>query len=213
MGLSLVLLLSSQLQTSLVHLYFISNPALKISFCMFLICCTSICKGRKRELIIAAVLYFFGAVVTSYAPGLGVLLVGRLLYGLGIGLVSFWRLILRLGRCNFCSVEFYHYWNIFLKSCHLTGNAWCSSLYCRNLSISDSWNFNISKRVIYSSRNFGKIQVIYALMLSPLFKKWVESWNMLFRSWAILSEAFRLMQLEDGVTCMGLVLHLHYSWG
>ncbi|XP_021894620.1 D-xylose-proton symporter-like 3, chloroplastic [Carica papaya] len=42
--------------------------------------------GRKRELIIAAVLYFFGAVVTSYAPGLGVLLVGRLLYGLGIGL-------------------------------------------------------------------------------------------------------------------------------
>ncbi|ESR38137.1 hypothetical protein CICLE_v10028127mg [Citrus x clementina] len=42
--------------------------------------------GRKRELIIAAVLYALGALTTAYAPGLGVLLVGRLLYGLGIGL-------------------------------------------------------------------------------------------------------------------------------
>lgn len=45
--------------------------------------------GRKRELIIAAVLYALGALTTAYAPGLGVLLVGRLLYGLGIGLVNF----------------------------------------------------------------------------------------------------------------------------
>ncbi|KAJ9146697.1 hypothetical protein P3X46_028931 [Hevea brasiliensis] len=42
--------------------------------------------GRRRELIIAAVLYMFGGLITSCAPGLGVLLVGRLLYGLGIGL-------------------------------------------------------------------------------------------------------------------------------
>ncbi|KAA8549310.1 hypothetical protein F0562_000994 [Nyssa sinensis] len=42
--------------------------------------------GRRRELIIAAVLYALGGLITAYAPGLGVLLVGRLLYGLGIGL-------------------------------------------------------------------------------------------------------------------------------
>lgn len=42
--------------------------------------------GRRRELIIAAVLYASGGVLTSYAPGLSVLLAGRLLYGLGIGL-------------------------------------------------------------------------------------------------------------------------------
>ncbi|XP_059431243.1 D-xylose-proton symporter-like 3, chloroplastic [Corylus avellana] len=42
--------------------------------------------GRRRELIIAAVLYALGGLITAYAPGLGVLLIGRLLYGLGIGL-------------------------------------------------------------------------------------------------------------------------------
>ncbi|KAF3454652.1 hypothetical protein FNV43_RR05100 [Rhamnella rubrinervis] len=42
--------------------------------------------GRRRELITAAVLYLLGGLITAYAPDLGVLLVGRLLYGLGIGL-------------------------------------------------------------------------------------------------------------------------------
>ncbi|CAK7331450.1 unnamed protein product [Dovyalis caffra] len=42
--------------------------------------------GRRRELITAAVLYAFGGLVTGYAPALDVLLLGRLLYGLGIGL-------------------------------------------------------------------------------------------------------------------------------
>ncbi|KAA8549312.1 hypothetical protein F0562_000996 [Nyssa sinensis] len=42
--------------------------------------------GRRRELIIAAVLSALGGLITAYAPGLGVLLVGRLLYGLGLGL-------------------------------------------------------------------------------------------------------------------------------
>ncbi|XP_057483123.1 D-xylose-proton symporter-like 3, chloroplastic [Actinidia eriantha] len=42
--------------------------------------------GRRRELIIAAVLYALGGLITSNAPGLGVLLIGRLIYGLGIGL-------------------------------------------------------------------------------------------------------------------------------
>ncbi|KAG4994169.1 hypothetical protein JHK86_030996 [Glycine max] len=42
--------------------------------------------GRKKQLITAALLYLFGGVITAYAPELGVLLAGRLLYGLGIGL-------------------------------------------------------------------------------------------------------------------------------
>ncbi|KAL5717287.1 hypothetical protein ACHQM5_010321 [Ranunculus cassubicifolius] len=42
--------------------------------------------GRRRELIIAAVLYAFGGLITGFAPSLGVLIVGRLMYGLGIGL-------------------------------------------------------------------------------------------------------------------------------
>ncbi|KAL3850645.1 hypothetical protein ACJIZ3_012527 [Penstemon smallii] len=42
--------------------------------------------GRKRELIIASLLYAIGGLLTGYAPGLEVLLVGRVLYGLGIGM-------------------------------------------------------------------------------------------------------------------------------
>ncbi|KAF8395155.1 hypothetical protein HHK36_019096 [Tetracentron sinense] len=42
--------------------------------------------GRRRELITAAVLYLLGGLITGFAPGFGVLIIGRLLYGLGIGL-------------------------------------------------------------------------------------------------------------------------------
>ncbi|PQM43148.1 D-xylose-proton symporter-like 3 chloroplastic isoform X2 [Prunus yedoensis var. nudiflora] len=42
--------------------------------------------GRRRELIISSVLYLLGGLITAYAPSLSVLLVGRLLYGLGIGM-------------------------------------------------------------------------------------------------------------------------------
>ncbi|KAG6607267.1 D-xylose-proton symporter-like 3, chloroplastic, partial [Cucurbita argyrosperma subsp. sororia] len=42
--------------------------------------------GRRRELIIAAVLYALGSLTTAYCPDLGILLAGRLFYGLGIGL-------------------------------------------------------------------------------------------------------------------------------
>ncbi|KAJ8439853.1 hypothetical protein Cgig2_003919 [Carnegiea gigantea] len=41
--------------------------------------------GRRRELIIAAILYALGGFVTARAPSLEVLLLGRFLYGLGIG--------------------------------------------------------------------------------------------------------------------------------
>ncbi|GER26907.1 major facilitator superfamily protein [Striga asiatica] len=42
--------------------------------------------GRRRELVIASILYLIGGLLTAYAPGLGVLLVARVLYGLGIGI-------------------------------------------------------------------------------------------------------------------------------
>ncbi|CAI8616631.1 unnamed protein product [Vicia faba] len=42
--------------------------------------------GRKRQLISAALLYLLGSAITATAPALGVLLAGRLIYGLGIGL-------------------------------------------------------------------------------------------------------------------------------
>ncbi|KAF8102460.1 hypothetical protein N665_0198s0160 [Sinapis alba] len=42
--------------------------------------------GRRRELIIAAGFYLLGSLITGCAPDLNILLVGRLLYGLGIGL-------------------------------------------------------------------------------------------------------------------------------
>lgn len=44
----------------------------------------------------AAVLYALGGLITANAPGLGVLLAGRLLYGLGIGLVGFFETSLLL---------------------------------------------------------------------------------------------------------------------
>lgn len=44
-------------------------------------------EGRRRELVIAAILYAIGSLTTALAPDLNVLLVGRLLYGLGIGWV------------------------------------------------------------------------------------------------------------------------------
>jgi len=50
---------------------------------------TSIQRGkfsREMEGIIAAVLYLSGALITTLAPGLPVLIVGRMLFGLGIGL-------------------------------------------------------------------------------------------------------------------------------
>ncbi|KAL8151473.1 hypothetical protein V2J09_021281 [Rumex salicifolius] len=42
--------------------------------------------GRRRELMTAAVLYFVGALVTALAPDFAVMVVGRIVYGIGIGL-------------------------------------------------------------------------------------------------------------------------------
>lgn len=40
------------------------------------------------ELITASALYITGGLITGYAPNLAVLIIGRLIYGIGIGLVS-----------------------------------------------------------------------------------------------------------------------------
>ncbi|XP_057463278.1 D-xylose-proton symporter-like 2 [Actinidia eriantha] len=42
--------------------------------------------GRRRELIVAAVLYFVGALVTALAPYFVVMVIGRFVFGIGIGL-------------------------------------------------------------------------------------------------------------------------------
>lgn len=42
--------------------------------------------GRRRELIAAAALYILGGIITGSAPNLAILIIGRLLYGTGIGL-------------------------------------------------------------------------------------------------------------------------------
>ncbi|GAV79993.1 Sugar_tr domain-containing protein [Cephalotus follicularis] len=42
--------------------------------------------GRRRELIVAALLYLIGALVTALAPDLPIMVIGRIIYGIGIGL-------------------------------------------------------------------------------------------------------------------------------
>ncbi|XP_057456866.1 D-xylose-proton symporter-like 2 [Lotus japonicus] len=42
--------------------------------------------GRRRELLVAALMYLVGALVTALAPNFPVLVVGRLVFGIGIGL-------------------------------------------------------------------------------------------------------------------------------
>ncbi|KAG5615339.1 hypothetical protein H5410_015163 [Solanum commersonii] len=74
--------------------------------------------GRRRELIITAILYLAGGSLTACAPGLGALLLGRLVYGLGIGLLRF-----------FISI----------------GNAWSTSIYSRDLSIPNQRDINLFK--------------------------------------------------------------------
>ncbi|KAL3755991.1 hypothetical protein ACJRO7_002955 [Eucalyptus globulus] len=42
--------------------------------------------GRRRELILASVLYLVGALITALAPDFAVMVVGRFVFGIGIGL-------------------------------------------------------------------------------------------------------------------------------
>ncbi|RYR77834.1 hypothetical protein Ahy_A01g002488 [Arachis hypogaea] len=42
--------------------------------------------GRRRELVSTALLYLVGALVIALAPNLSILVIGRFVYGIGIGL-------------------------------------------------------------------------------------------------------------------------------
>ncbi|KAM7278152.1 hypothetical protein ACFE04_005286 [Oxalis oulophora] len=42
--------------------------------------------GRRKELIVASLMYLVGAFITSLAPSLTIMVIGRLIYGIGIGL-------------------------------------------------------------------------------------------------------------------------------
>ncbi|KAK4572301.1 hypothetical protein RGQ29_030651 [Quercus rubra] len=42
--------------------------------------------GRRRELLAAALLYFVGALITALAPDFPIMVIGRFVYGIGIGL-------------------------------------------------------------------------------------------------------------------------------
>jgi sugar porter (SP) family MFS transporter len=42
--------------------------------------------GRRRELLVAALMYLVGALITAFAPNYPVLVIGRLVFGIGIGL-------------------------------------------------------------------------------------------------------------------------------
>lgn len=44
--------------------------------------------GRRRELILSSLLYLIGALLTALAPYFAVLVIGRFIYGFGIGLVN-----------------------------------------------------------------------------------------------------------------------------
>ena len=69
--------------------------------------------GRRRELIVSALFYFLGALVTAFAPVYVILVIGRLLYGVGIGLVRY---------CNVFNISFpfsLFYHGSFIFSCDL----------------------------------------------------------------------------------------------
>lgn len=43
--------------------------------------------GRRRELMMSSIVYLVGALITALAPDFVVMVIGRLVYGIGIGLV------------------------------------------------------------------------------------------------------------------------------
>ncbi|KAI0489249.1 hypothetical protein KFK09_029091 [Dendrobium nobile] len=45
--------------------------------------------GRRRELIFASIVYFVGSLLTAVAPNFPVMVIGRLLFGIGIGLCGY----------------------------------------------------------------------------------------------------------------------------
>ena len=46
-------------------------------------------EGRRWELISSATVYLIGAIVTALAPDLPIMVIGRVVFGIGIGLVIY----------------------------------------------------------------------------------------------------------------------------
>ncbi|KAK9095603.1 hypothetical protein Scep_027072 [Stephania cephalantha] len=65
--------------------------------------------GRRRELILSATMYLVGAIVTSIAPDFAIMVIGRFLYGIGIGL--FLSMMLRSHSSTKCNYVLYKHWN------------------------------------------------------------------------------------------------------
>lgn len=77
-------------------------------------------KGRRRELISAAVLYLVGAVVTGVAPNFAVMVIGRFIYGIGIGLVMCSML---LSKHKFLLLFFFKHLHILLITCKYSNSS------------------------------------------------------------------------------------------
>jgi MFS family permease len=65
--------------------------------------------GRRIELVTAAALYILGALVTGFAPNFVALIIGRVLYGIGIGLVSI---------CRYTDVFLFPFSRMVLGNCY-----------------------------------------------------------------------------------------------
>lgn len=130
--------------------------------------------GRKRQLIGAALLYLLGSAITATAPELAVLLAGRLIYGLGIGL----------------------------------------AMHGAPLYIAETCPSQIRGTLVSLKELFIVLGILVYITLLPFMyllstEEFIElRFELLSCSWVILWEAFRLVQLVDGDSCMDLVLHL-----
>lgn len=100
-------------------------------------------EGRRKELVLAALFFLVGALATTLAPIYSVLIIGRVTYGVGVGLVR--RLIIFI----WCLASE----TLFLSRgmlCYFLGNACGSNVHCRDCSKSDTWAAGISKGVLHS---------------------------------------------------------------
>ncbi|KAJ0014058.1 hypothetical protein Pint_21084 [Pistacia integerrima] len=74
--------------------------------------------GRRRELILAAILYLVGALVTALAPDLAIMVIGRFVFGIGIGLVICVMLFVFAKKTHKCPLK-----RLGLNHCHIAMHA------------------------------------------------------------------------------------------
>lgn len=65
-----------------------TSSGMKFFCCLRILYDNCIGVGRRRELIVASALYAVGGLITGFAPDLVGLIIGRFIYGTGIGLVG-----------------------------------------------------------------------------------------------------------------------------